>query len=103
MKFIVAQIGARRRYAVPAILKKAGILERFYTDITGDLAFGAFLSAMAVLPFLRKPVRRLALRRLPENIRRKTTTFPILSFVHGFRRAMINRTPVPAFREAIRF
>jgi len=37
VKFIVAQVGARRGYAVPTILEKAGMLERFYTDITGDI------------------------------------------------------------------
>ena len=30
---LVAQLGARRHYAIPRILYQGGILERFYTDI----------------------------------------------------------------------
>ena len=71
MKFIVAQIGARRGYAVPAILEKAGMLERFYTDITGDVALGRFFSAVGALPFLGQSPRRLMGRRLPRHIRAK--------------------------------
>jgi hypothetical protein len=36
MRFIVAHIGARRGYAVPAILQRAGLLERFYTDVCAN-------------------------------------------------------------------
>jgi glycosyltransferase involved in cell wall biosynthesis len=102
-KFVVAQIGARRGYAVPAILEKAGMLERFYTNITGDIDLGKFFSAAAVLPFLGKPARRLAGRRLPSNIRAKTTTFPCLTLMHMLRRAFIKRNPVASFRGAMRF
>jgi hypothetical protein len=35
-KYIVAQVGARRGYAVPAILESAGMLSRFYTDIAAQ-------------------------------------------------------------------
>src|SRR4029077_10861959 len=75
MKFIVAQVGARRGYAVPAILQKAGMLERFYTDIAGDIGFGAIFSAASALPLVGKSARRLVARRLPSDIRAKTTTF----------------------------
>ncbi|MBK6741982.1 MAG: hypothetical protein IPG66_03015 [Hydrogenophilales bacterium] len=33
MKYIVAQLGARRHYAIPRMLDDAGMLEHFYTDI----------------------------------------------------------------------
>jgi len=102
-KFVVAQIGARRGYAVPAILEKAGMLERFYTNITGDVDLGKFCSAAAVLPFLGKPARRLAGRRLPSNIRAKTITFPYLTLVDILRRALIKGNPVASFRGAMRF
>jgi glycosyltransferase involved in cell wall biosynthesis len=103
VKFIVAQIGARRGYAVPAILEKAGMLKRFYTDITGDLGVGKLLSAAASLPLIGKPARRLAGRRLPKNIRAKTQTFPGISLTHGFRRAFIKHNPAAIVRESIRF
>ena len=103
MKFGVAQIGARRGYAVPAILEKAGMLERFYTDITGDLGLGKFFSAAAVLPFLGKAALRLRGRRLPENIRANTKTFPAITLIHGLRRAFIKHDPAATVRESIRF
>ena len=103
MKFIVAQVGARRTYAVPAILEKAGMLDRFYTDITGDIGLGAVVSAAAVLPLVGKSARRLAARRLPFNIRAKTTTFPGISLVHALREAMVARDPAAACREDVRF
>ncbi len=103
MKFIVAQIGARRGYAVPAILEEAGMLERFYTDITGDIGLGELFSAAAVLPLLGRPARRLAGRRLPGNIRAKTTTFPGISLTHGLRRAFTKHDPTATVRESLRF
>jgi glycosyltransferase involved in cell wall biosynthesis len=103
VKFIVAQVGARRGYAVPAILEKAGMLERLYTDITGDIGLGAVVSSAAVLPLVGKSARRLAARRLPLNIRAKTMTFPGISLVHTLREAMVARDPAAECREGIRF
>ena len=98
MKFVVAQIGARRSYAVPAILEKAGLLERFYTDVTGDrklAGLGPFLPG--------KGAERLAARRLPSNIRPLTQTFPRLSLLRALRRKLRPLGPVDAFRESVRF
>lgn len=103
MKFIVAQVGARRGYAVPAILEKAGMLERFYTDITGDMGLGAVVSAAAILPLVGKSARRLGARHLPFNVRAKTKTFPVTSLVHALREAMVARDPAAECREGVRF
>lgn len=100
VKFIVAQIGARRGYAVPAILEKAGMLERFYTDITGD---NGIASGAAMLPFLGKGAQRLGARRLPPNLRSKTATFPGLSLRRALRRSLRAPKGAEAFREAVRF
>jgi len=102
MKFIVAQTGARRGYAVPAILEKAGMLERFYTDITGDLALGKLFSSAACRSFIGKSAHSLAGRRLPSNIGKKTITFPGISLMYGVRRVFTQRDPVAAFRESLR-
>ena len=40
MRFIVAHTGARRGYAVPLILQRAGLLERFYTDVCASVGLG---------------------------------------------------------------
>jgi glycosyltransferase involved in cell wall biosynthesis len=103
VKFIAAQVGARRNYAVPAILEKAGMLDRFYTDITGDKGVGRIFSAASVLPLLGKSARRLAARRLPSNIHAKTTTFSGISLVHILREAMLARDPAAECREGVCF
>jgi len=103
VKFIVAQVGARRGYAVPAILEKAGMLERFYTDITGDMGLGAVVSAAAILPLVGKSARRLGARHLPFNVRAKTKTFPAISLVHALREAIMARDPAAACREDVCF
>jgi glycosyltransferase involved in cell wall biosynthesis len=97
VKFVVAQIGARRSYAVPAILEEAGMLERFYTDLTGDS------SLAGLLPVLGKGAERLAARRLPSNIRPLTRTFPRLSLSRALRRKMRPLGPADSFRESVRF
>ena len=60
LRFVVAQIGARRGYAVPAILDQAGLLERFYTDICGDLGWGRRIARARYIPGLRSSLSRLA-------------------------------------------
>jgi glycosyltransferase involved in cell wall biosynthesis len=73
MKILVAQIGARRAYAVPAVFEKAGLLERFYTDFClSDGAAKGVRAASGLFPFLRK----LASRRLPPELEPKTRDFP---------------------------
>lgn len=75
MKFIAVQNGARRGYAVPVILEKAGMLERFYTDLAGNVGVGRGLAAMQSLPVIGRRVRRLASRQIPAEIITKTRTF----------------------------
>ena len=74
-RFIVAQIGARHGYAVPAILEQAGLLERFYTDLCGDIGWGRQIARARCVPGLRGRLARLAGRRLPRAIWGKTRTF----------------------------
>jgi len=72
MKFLVAQIGARRGYAVPAILEQAGLLDRFFTDFCEGRGLGRFVGgARALFPF----GRGLSGRQLPANLCAKTRTF----------------------------
>lgn len=81
-KYVVAQIGARRSYAVPAILAAAGMLERFYTDICGNLGFGRLLSVMGPA---YAPLARLASRRVPTSVAPLTRTFPVQTALHMCR------------------
>jgi glycosyltransferase involved in cell wall biosynthesis len=71
----VVQTGARRGYAVPAILERAGMLDRFYTDACADVGLGRWLASARKLPVIGPRFARLAGRRLPPEIRAKTRTF----------------------------
>lgn len=75
MKFIAVQTGARRGYAVPAILERAGLLECFYTDLTGNLGLGKLLSKGSSLPVVGASLSRLASRRIPQELLAKTVSF----------------------------
>lgn len=81
MDYVAIQIGARRNYAVPALLERAGMLRHFYTDICSDVGIGRVLSRGGTLPLVGAKLRRLSGRRLPAGVAGKTTTFagPLLS------------------------
>ena len=75
--YLVAQLGARRHYAIPRMLHEAGMLDRFYTDIC---AVKGWPSALRVVP---RSLRPAGLKRLmgrvpvgvPEEKIRAFTTF----------------------------
>jgi glycosyltransferase involved in cell wall biosynthesis len=102
MKFIVVQNGARRGYAVPAILEKAGMLERFYTDICADIGLGKWLCMGHGLPVIGNKLQRLANRRLPPEIRDKTRTFTAPMLRHGIKLLFNLKSPANRFREQLR-
>jgi glycosyltransferase involved in cell wall biosynthesis len=103
MRFIVAQIGARHGYAVPAILEHAGLLERFYTDVCGDVGWGRQVARARCIPGLRSSLSRLAGRRLPRALRGRTRTFGWPVCHHALRAARPQWRPAAAFREHLRF
>jgi glycosyltransferase involved in cell wall biosynthesis len=55
-------------YAVPALLARAGMLERFYTDICADVGLLRYLGACWPDRIRPRPVARLLGRRLPPEI-----------------------------------
>lgn len=81
---IVAQLGARMHYAVPAILQRAGLLERLYTDIYAPRLpkpFGA-LTARYGPPSLRRWLGRSPVD-IPEE---KITSFDAMGLEYIWRR-----------------
>jgi glycosyltransferase involved in cell wall biosynthesis len=102
-RFIVAQIGARHGYAVPAILEEAGLLERFYTDICGDIGWGRQIAQARFVPGLRSSLSRLAGRRLPRAVRGRTRTFGWPTCRHALRARRTQSDAAAAFREHLRF
>lgn len=64
--FVVAQLGARMRYAVPRILHQAGMLSMLYTDIWAN---GGFLRLARLIPrFLRQDGLVRLCERVPAGI-----------------------------------
>jgi glycosyltransferase involved in cell wall biosynthesis len=72
VRFVIAQMGARRGYAVPLVLEEAGLLERFYTDFAGNVGQGEWLVRIGRLLGLEAAANRLQHRRVPEAIKGKT-------------------------------
>ena len=87
-KFIAVQLGARRAYAVPSILEKAGMLETFYTDLCGNV--GVLGSLLNYLPqsLIKGQLKNLYGRQLPDNIIHKTVTFPYLTLQYEFEKKL---------------
>ena len=69
---VVAQIGARRRYAIPDALHEAGLLKEFYTDA---YAPSILSSMMRVVPpsFMPRKIQRAMGRKATHTPRNKIT------------------------------
>jgi len=81
---VVAQLGARMHYAVPAILQRAGMLERFYTDICAPRRLRPVLKAVA--PVGPASLRRW-LGRIPAGVpSEKIVSFNAMAFEYYKRR-----------------
>jgi glycosyltransferase involved in cell wall biosynthesis len=65
MKVLVAQIGARRHYAVPVAMHRAGMLHAIYTDWCTNRGLGRSLSRVVPQSLMRGPLARLKDRRIP--------------------------------------
>jgi glycosyltransferase involved in cell wall biosynthesis len=83
LRFIVLQPGARMNYAVPALLARAGMLERFYTDICADVGPLRYLGLMWPDRLRPRPVARLLGRRLPRGMPSHVVRqVPLAAFAH---------------------
>ncbi len=79
MNVVVAQIGARRHYAVPVAFHKAGMLHAVYTDWCANRGLGAW--AMTLLPqsLFGRPLARIRDRRIPAVSADQVKTFDRLA------------------------
>lgn len=102
MRFVVTQMGARRGYAVPFILERAGLLEHFYTDFAGNVGLGKWLVKCGPLLGRRAAARRLAARRVPDSIKSKTVTFGGQHFWHACAQRLCAADSKNRFREQLR-
>ncbi|MBW1953889.1 MAG: hypothetical protein JRI66_12550, partial [Deltaproteobacteria bacterium] len=99
---IVAQLGARRHYAVPVLLHRAGMLAHFFTDayVGPGSAWHVLTKVAPLLPRAWQPaaLRRLLARRADGLPGEKVTAFNLL----GYRYARaLQKTRDPKERFAI--
>lgn len=83
-RIAVAQLGARRHYAVPRILHEAGLLQAFYTDLYSGAGWPARLVRSLPEPLRPGPLKRLAGRTAdipPGHVRQ----FPWLGITRRLR------------------
>lgn len=98
--YVVAQMGARRNYAVPAMLASAGMLSHFYTDICGNVGLG---HVARVARRVSLTAERLANRRVPDAVKRHTRTFPVSTVVQAVRTRIGANRPEARFRAQLRW
>ncbi len=84
MTFVVAQLGARRHYAVPRILHAAGLLEHFFTDIS---VVKGWPRLTRMIPELLQPeVLRRLMGRLPLGVpAERVTAFNLFGLRYAAR------------------
>lgn len=86
MRIAVAQIGARRHYAVPCTFERAGLLERLFTDSYAGNMPRLERMLRAVLPQFRpKAVDRWLGRYEPRIPPEKVTSFELMGLRYAFR------------------
>jgi glycosyltransferase involved in cell wall biosynthesis len=84
-RYLVAQVGPRLAYAVPAVLDRAGLLEGLYTDICVNLSAGQVLGTLG--RWCKADVlRRLHGREIPHDILPKTRSFPFAALRYEVER-----------------
>lgn len=74
-KAIAVQLGARRRYAVPAALAYSGQLEALYTDLCAGRGFGRLTPVFTLAPSLARRLN-IARRTPPREVIARARTFP---------------------------
>jgi glycosyltransferase involved in cell wall biosynthesis len=90
-KFSVAQLGARRHYAVPRLLAERGLLGQLFTDLS---AANWPLSALKSLPRLAMPsVIKRMLDRAPKGVPAQAiVSFPRFGLQYARRREGVSRS-----------
>lgn len=87
LKFAVLQIGARMHYAIPALLKRAGMLQHFYTDAVGNMGLTGRIAGVLPSRLCPPVVRRLLGRKIPADVGEdEVTTAQPLALIDGLRR-----------------
>lgn len=102
-RFIAIQVGARRNYAVPAILEKSGMLEAFYTDLCADAGLGKWLDCYYPDRLRNSTLKRFLNRRVPENLKDKVRTCDVASVKYLLKQRFAEADPIKQHQILIEF
>jgi len=83
---LVAQLGARRHYAVARALHRSGLLDRLVTDMCGEQPIWRYLDRIVPKAMLPRPLERLLARRVAGVPPARIATLPSFAFSPAHRR-----------------
>lgn len=87
---------------MPRVLEKAGLLERFYTDIAGNVGLGKWLVRCGPWLGRGRLAARLKARHLPEQLKSKTSTFSTACLWRVWFRSFCAQDSPGQFRQQLR-
>lgn len=90
-RVVVAQIGARRNYAVPVALEQAGLLQKFYTDWYAPKSFVTNLLANLMVLLPGQSFKRAASRKAEGIPSQKVEHFPWFALQYARKKAAARR------------
>ncbi len=88
MRILVAQLGARRHYAIPALLEREGLLEVLYTDLCSEAPVLRLVNAAWPRGLRPRSLSSLLSRRVPGVPSGKIRCFPGLALARVLHRAV---------------
>jgi len=83
--YLTIQFGARRRYAVPALIAREKMGGHLVTDITGDHDLGKVISTLVPKPLRPGAIQKMSQRKVPSELLDRTTTFPSVALKHHLK------------------
>ena len=98
LRAIVAQIGARRHYAIPVMLDRAGMLQRLYTDLCAEDPCMRMLGALLPETLRTGAMKKALARKVTGVPRKKIRCFPLFTLRRMFARRE-DRSPADSYRQ----
>jgi glycosyltransferase involved in cell wall biosynthesis len=102
-RFIAVQTGARRNYAIPAILEKAGLLEALYTDLCADSGIAAVLDRILPQSLRKGSLNNLLNRHVSAELKSKIHTFDLATLRYLVRQKLAGKSQIRQHQALTRF
>jgi glycosyltransferase involved in cell wall biosynthesis len=93
-RFIAVQTGARRNYAIPTILEKAGLLEALYTDLCADSGIVSVIDRILPQFFHKGSLSNLLNRHVSSELKDKVFTFDLAALRYLARQKLAGENQI---------